>query len=83
MKKLVLLALAAAPAVALAAPATQSAPRSAEDPHRMICRTISDTGSRLARHRLCMTADEWAQQRRELRNNVDRAQTQGVERGGQ
>lgn len=45
------------------------------DPNRIVCRNMHETGSRLALRRVCMTQSEWEEQRRETRQNVDRAQT--------
>ena len=45
-------------------------------PNAPVCRTVRDTGSRLTRTRVCMTRAEWASQRRETRQVVDKGQTQ-------
>lgn len=45
------------------------------DGSRMICRTQGVTGSRVKSGRICMTADEWAAQKREARNRVEQEQT--------
>jgi hypothetical protein len=45
------------------------------DPNKQICRTMADTGSRLSRYRACHTAQEWAELRRQTKQNVDRIQT--------
>ncbi len=58
--------------VALAQPAASG---SKGDANKQICRTISDTGSRLGHTRACHTAQEWADLRRQTRQNVDRIQT--------
>lgn len=42
---------------------------------KQICRSISDTGSRLGHTRACHTAQEWAELRRQTRQNIDRIQT--------
>lgn len=57
-------ALLAAPAAALAADpetpvATASAKPSRSDPNRVICKTLEETGSRLAKKKVCATAAEW------------------------
>jgi hypothetical protein len=44
------------------------------DPGRMICRTVAETGSRLSKTRTCRTAEEWAEQRRQTREAVERFQ---------
>ncbi len=55
-----LLALTAAP-VAPVAPVATPAPPAARPPARVVCRTSTVTGSRLARRRTCRTVEEWAQ----------------------
>lgn len=42
---------------------------------KQICHSSADTGSRLGRTRACHTAQEWADLRRQTRQNVDRIQT--------
>ncbi|MBV9900554.1 MAG: hypothetical protein JOZ90_05590 [Alphaproteobacteria bacterium] len=44
------------------------------DSNKQICRTIADTGSRLGRYRACHTAQEWAELRRQTKQNVDHIQ---------
>ena len=46
-----------------------------DDANRQICRNMADTGSRLGHTRACHTAQEWADLRRQTRQNVDRIQT--------
>ena len=41
---------------------------------KMICRTESAPGSRLGKSRVCHTAAEWAELRRQTQANVDRIQ---------
>ena len=45
------------------------------DPSRRICRITYDTGSRLKSRRVCLSQAEWATQRLQTRNMIDRAQT--------
>lgn len=52
----------------------QSAKRVAGATDKMICKTEGEIGSRLARSRVCHTAAEWAELRREEKENVDRIQ---------
>ena len=42
--------------------------------NKQICRTMSDTGSRLGRYRACHTAQEWIELRRQTKQNIDRIQ---------
>jgi hypothetical protein len=46
----------------------------AKDPNRVICEKQEVVGSRLATRRVCMTAAEWADKRREDRQAIDKAQ---------
>lgn len=59
-------------------PATVSAKGkdSDRDPNRMVCEKQEVVGSRLATKRVCMTASEWEQKRREERQMIDRTQMQ-------
>ena len=54
----------------------QPAASSNADANKQICRSMADTGSRLGHSRACHTAQEWADLRRQTRQNVDRIQTQ-------
>lgn len=55
-------------------PARAVAPRTASNPNETICRREREPGTRVVIRRTCMTRQEWADYRRELRQNVDRAQ---------
>jgi len=46
----------------------------AKDPDRLICKTEMATGSRLAQKKICMTAAEWKESRRQQRMEIDRSQ---------
>lgn len=72
MKSLVILALLV--------PAAAAAQGSQNDPNERICRVTGETGSRLARNRICKTRAEWEELRREQRNTLDRAQTYQINR---
>ncbi|WP_420606835.1 hypothetical protein [Novosphingopyxis sp.] len=52
------------------------------DQSRMICRKIQDTGSRVRSRRVCATAAEWAAQKAQSRQEIERSQTQGYGRAG-
>jgi len=69
--------LAAAPAGS--APADVTAPAEVTDP--VICRRISETGSRLKASRTCLTRSQWADRRRAERMAIEQAQTQRVMSG--
>ncbi|MFO1239227.1 MAG: hypothetical protein U1E64_02640 [Sphingomonadaceae bacterium] len=72
--------LAVQPALATnePAPTPTGAAKAAKtrDPNRMICETSLETGSRLAKKRVCMTAAEWDERRHEDSQLVNRAQVQ-------
>jgi hypothetical protein len=56
------------------APAPQA--KKATDPNQIVCEKIEVVGSRLAVKKVCMTRAEWAEQQRNDRQEVERAQTQ-------
>jgi len=63
--------LSAAPALAQ----TQDRQKPAQaDPHPSICEKIQETGSRLNARKVCMTAQQWEEQRRRDRENLQDAQ---------
>lgn len=47
----------------------------AGDPNEMLCRSIAEMGTRLNRQRICKTRAEWAEERRQQRQNIDQNQT--------
>jgi len=53
---------------------TTASPRPERDPNEMICERQEVTGSRLGSRRVCMTRAQWAQQRRDSKDLVDRSQ---------
>jgi hypothetical protein len=65
-------ALAQEPA---AAPSTQRAGPNG-NPDQIICINQSEIGSRLRTRRVCRTRAEWAAHRRDMRDQVDKAQQQ-------
>lgn len=50
------------------------APVKDKDPNRKICEKIETTGTRVGSRRVCMTAADWATQRQDNRNDLERAQ---------
>ncbi|HEX8574232.1 MAG TPA: hypothetical protein VF759_15940 [Allosphingosinicella sp.] len=73
MKKLILIAALLAPSAALAdAGGGDSA---AKKGTQMVCRAIAETGSRLSKRKLCLTREQWAEQKRIMRSDLDQAQT--------
>lgn len=75
MKKLILIAALLAPASAVAAPGDSAARKSTQ----MVCKAIAETGSRLSKRKLCMTREQWAEQKRIQRLDLERAQTRRLE----
>jgi invasion protein IalB len=75
----IVLVPAGAPALAQSAPQQQQdqqKDKSKFDPNEVVCEKQMETGSRLSSHRVCMTRNQWAEQRRLDRQEVDRVQTQ-------
>jgi len=75
MRKLAILSLVLLPAAALAGDDTDSAQVRNDDPNRMVCRNITEIGSRLARRRVCQTQAEWDEQQRLTRADTENRQT--------
>ena len=61
------------PALADTATTVPTTAEKAKDPNRKICEKIKKTGSRLSIVRVCMTARQWDEQRRDHRENFERA----------
>jgi hypothetical protein len=79
MYKLLALGLLAVPSFAFAAAASGNAPAATADKgSKMICREMDETGSRLGGHRVCMTREQWEEQKRTARSAVEHAQSQQV-----
>jgi hypothetical protein len=51
----------------------------AKDPNRIICEKIQDTGSRVATSKVCMTAQQWEEKRRNDRAYVEDSQQRSLE----
>ena len=75
MHRFFLAAAAASVCAATAATAGEHNKR-VSDPKKVICRTISETGSRLNRSRACHTAAEWEELRRQTELNIEKIQAQ-------
>jgi hypothetical protein len=83
MKKILFCAaLLVSGAASAQSPARNSSPGGAgargADPNETVCRNIGEIGSRLNRTRVCKTRAQWEEERRMLRQNVDRAQTNRI-----
>lgn len=50
------------------------APKKSSDPNRKICEKVEKIGTRLGAVTVCMTAAQWAEQKRDHQNDVERAQ---------
>ncbi|MGH8527071.1 MAG: hypothetical protein ACREXY_23550 [Gammaproteobacteria bacterium] len=76
----VLIAFAAQPAVAAKdnsegqAPAAATGKGKSYDPNRMVCQREETTGTRLGARKVCLTAAQWEEKRREHREQIERAQ---------
>ena len=44
------------------------------DPKRVVCERVEVTGSRLGARKVCLTVAQWAEKRREHREELERAQ---------
>jgi hypothetical protein len=73
MKKLILIAALLAPTGVLADSGGNGA--DAKRNTQMVCRPIKETGSRLSKKRVCMTREQWAEQKRIMRTDLNQAQT--------
>jgi hypothetical protein len=41
---------------------------------KLVCRDVGEVGSRLVSHRVCMTKDQWAQQERDAKDDMQEIQ---------
>lgn len=78
LKQLIAVALTAtlvAPVAAQVTSIQSSRPvAKVKNPNKKICEDMGITGTRLGGKRVCMTADEWAAQRQDHRNDVEKVQ---------
>jgi hypothetical protein len=72
--RIVMLVAAAAVSAMIAAPVGASTPSKKSDGTKVICRTIDELGSRLASKRVCLTRDQWREQKDNERQNLEKAQ---------
>jgi invasion protein IalB len=74
------LMVATMPAVAQTQTSTQSAAiNKNNDPNRIICEKQQEVGSRLNSRKICMTAQQWEEQRRRDRESLQDAQQRSLE----
>jgi hypothetical protein len=68
--------LFAAALLAAAASASEPSNKSGAkaDPNKIVCRTVSEIGSRLKKTRACHTLAEWAELRRQTKSTVEHIQ---------
>jgi Spy/CpxP family protein refolding chaperone len=59
-------------ALSAAAPPVQAAPAKKDDPGKVICRTLPELGSRLAEKRVCLTREQWRQQKEMEQQTLDK-----------
>lgn len=45
------------------------------DDQKMVCKNMGETGSRLGGKKVCKTKAQWADEKAQLRNAIDRGQT--------
>jgi hypothetical protein len=69
--------LMAALLICSSATAEQPKAKKALDPNEKVCETITIVGSRLATRRVCATRAEWADHRRQDREETEKAQRLG------
>lgn len=70
-----LLAIAAAsPAFGQTSTPSSNAAQKSKDPNRKICERVEKIGSRLSAVTVCMTAQQWEDQRRTQRDDFERVQ---------
>ena len=50
-----------------------------KDPNRIICEKVQDTGSRVATSKVCMTAQQWEEKRRNDRAYIEDSQQRSLE----
>ncbi len=75
MKSLVSVALIAAFGLSTVALAEEAEKQDSKNPDRMICRAEEQIGTRLSKKKVCMTAQQWKEQRRLSRMEIDRNQS--------
>lgn len=78
------LSLVAVPVLAQVTSIETSRPAlKSKDPNRIVCERQDTTGTRLGARKVCLTASQWAEKRREHREELERAQKNvGILNGG-
>jgi hypothetical protein len=81
LKSILILSIGALTASAAAASDSPNK-TSRNDPNRMVCRTISDSGNKLKRERACHTVAEWRELRRQTQQTIEHIQNSRAANGG-
>jgi hypothetical protein len=68
--------------VSTAAVAAEPKQDDAAKTDKVICRVEPDLGSRLSGTRVCLTREQWAERRRQMREGTEHAQMGHVDRPG-
>jgi hypothetical protein len=79
MNKLILIAALLVPGTALADSGDSRSEANSRKGTQMVCRPIVETGSRLSKRRICLTREQWAEQKRIMRSDLNQAQTRRLE----
>ena len=74
MRKMLAGLCAATIAAAFGSGAAGAMERSKSDPNKIVCRNVSESGSRLKTKRVCHTNAQWAEIRREAKEKIDQIQ---------
>ena len=74
IRKIVLALAAAALAGGAASAATKPKKADRDDPNKLICKTLEESGQKLRRTRACHTAAEWRELQRQTRAAIERIQ---------
>jgi Spy/CpxP family protein refolding chaperone len=69
-------------ATAAAAVVHAAAPAKKADGNKVICRVVQEIGSRLAEKRVCLTREQWQQQKEIERQNLDKIRIRTGPDGG-
>ncbi|MBV9931548.1 MAG: hypothetical protein JO013_11470 [Alphaproteobacteria bacterium] len=69
-------------ATSAATSTADAAPAKKADGDKVICRTVPDIGSRLAEKRVCLTREQWRQQKDIERQNLDKIRIRTGPDGG-
>lgn len=69
-----LCAVTAAAAAGAGAADAMAKSKAKADPNKVVCRNVSESGSRLKSKRVCHTNAQWAEIRREAKEQIDQIQ---------